>query len=57
MKNLRNYSHRINLITGNIVKDNFNLPDEQYDFLGNNINCVISSAALVKHYGKYERFL
>lgn len=55
-ENLRNYSHRINLITGNILKDNFNLPDEQYDFLGNNINCVISSAALVKHYGKYEEF-
>lgn len=55
-ENINNYTNRVNLITGNILKDNFNLSNEQYNFLGNNIDCVINSAALVKHYGKYEEF-
>ena len=55
-ENIENYKHRIHLITGNILKDNFNLSDNEYNSLGETIDCVINSAALVKHYGKYEDF-
>lgn len=52
----KDYGNRVHLITGNILKDNFNLSSEQYNFLGSTIDCVINSAALVKHYGKYAEF-
>ena len=55
-ENIEDYKNRIHLITGNILKENFNLSSKQYDFLGKSIDCVINSAALVKHYGKYEEF-
>ena len=50
------YKDRITTITGNILKDNFELTNEDYEYLGNNIDCVISSAAIVKHYGDYTDF-
>ncbi len=55
-ENIKDYGNRVHLITGNILKDNFNLSSEQYNFLGSTIDCVINSAALVKHYGKYAEF-
>ena len=48
--------NRIILIEGDITFDAFGLTKSEYDKLGNNINTVIHSAALVKHYGIYKNF-
>lgn len=50
------YKDRIITITGNILKDNFGIYDDVYNKLGQNIDCVISTAAIVKHYGNYSDF-
>ncbi len=52
----RKYEDRIIPITGNLLKDNLGLYDEVYSHLGQIIDCVISSAAIVKHYGNYDEF-
>ena len=52
----RRYEDRIIPITGNLLKDNLGLYDEVYSHLGKIINCVISTAAIVKHYGNYDEF-
>lgn len=52
----RRYEDRIIPITGNLLKDNLGLYDEVYSHLGKIIDCVISSAAIVKHYGNYDDF-
>lgn len=52
----RRYEDRIIPITGNLLKDNLGLYDEVYSHLGKIIDCVISSAAIVKHYGNYDEF-
>lgn len=48
--------NRINLVEGDITKDNIGLSSTEYEFLGSNINTVIHCAALVKHYGTYKEF-
>lgn len=50
------YLYRIKVIEGNILDDQFGLDTELYNHLGNKCNCVIDTAALVKHYGNYELF-
>lgn len=52
----RKYEDRIIPITGNLLKDNLGLYDEVYSHLGQIIDCVISTAAIVKHYGNYDEF-
>lgn len=52
----RKYEDRIIPITGNLLKDNLGLYDEVYLHLGQIIDCVISTAAIVKHYGNYDEF-
>lgn len=47
---------RIILIEGDITLDNLGLSKEDYKKLGNTIDTVIHSAALVKHYGMYDEF-
>ncbi len=48
--------NRIKLIEGDISLDNFGLSEKNYNKLGNIIDTIIHSAALVKHYGIYEDF-
>lgn len=50
------YENRITTITGNILKRHFELKNDIYINLGKCIDCVIDSAAIVKHYGNYEDF-
>lgn len=48
--------NRIILVEGDITLDRFGLTKLEYNKLGNSINTVIHSAALVKHYGVYKDF-
>lgn len=48
--------NRIILIKGDITLDNLGLDNIQYNDLGNNIDTVIHSAALVKHFGTFKEF-
>ena len=48
--------NKIKVIVGDITYKNLGFSDEQYETLGNTLDLVIHSAALVKHMGKYEEF-
>ncbi|MCB2312203.1 amino acid adenylation domain-containing protein [Clostridium tagluense] len=48
------YKHRINILTGNISDEYLGMDNYTYDKLCMEIDCIINSAANVKHYGKYE---
>lgn len=48
--------NRIQLINGDITLENLGLSLKDYEKLGKNIQTVIHSAALVKHYGTYKEF-
>lgn len=48
--------NRIKIVHGDITLDNFGLSNEDYNHLGNSIEMVINSAALVKHYGDFKLF-
>lgn len=52
----KNYQNRIEVITGNILNENFGVSSDLYQRFGNMIDCVIDVAAIVKHYGDYELF-
>lgn len=47
---------RITPITGDLYCENFNLISQTYKELSDNIDCVFSSAAIVKHFGNPELF-
>lgn len=47
---------RITPITGDLHCNKFNLLDQTYEELSNNIDCVFSSAAIVKHFGNPDVF-
>ena len=47
---------RIFVFNGEILYDNFNLPQEDLDTITNNIKTIIHTAAIVKHYGDFEQF-
>jgi len=48
--------NRIRFVEGDITLNNFGLTPKQYKELGEDLNTVIHSAALVKHFGSYESF-
>lgn len=50
------YQHRITVLAADIEQEKLAINDESYQFLLNNIDCIIHAAALVKHYGSYEDF-
>jgi len=50
------YSDKISIINGDITKYNFGLEKELYEVLAETVDCIINSAANVKHYGHYEDF-
>lgn len=47
---------RIFLVKGDITQPNLGLSSTDYKKLGNTINTVVHSAALVKHFGEWENF-
>ena len=56
-KSLNKYiGKRIIVLNGNILKDNFGLSNKNIELLHNNVDIVINTAALVKHYGKESDF-
>lgn len=50
------YISRITTITGDVRKETFSISNEEYNKLGKIVDCVIDTAAIVKHYGNYEDF-
>ncbi len=54
--NIDHYLYRIKIIEGNILDNHFGIEAELYNHLGSTCDCVIDTAALVKHYGNYELF-
>lgn len=56
-ESLENYlNSRIFVYNGQIIYDKFSLSNEQIHELNNNINTIIHTAAIVKHYGNFEQF-
>lgn len=54
--NLDSIINRITPITGDLNCERFNLLDQTYEYLCDNIDCVFSTAAIVKHFGDSETF-
>jgi thioester reductase-like protein len=48
--------NRVTIVNGDLVYDKFGLVDEVYDSLAGTIDCIIHSAATVKHFGDYSEF-
>lgn len=49
-------SSRIHVLLGDITKPDLDLAKEDYSILNANVDVVINSAALVKHFGNYSTF-
>lgn len=47
---------RIFVLNSDISKDNLDLSNSKQEYLAENIDCVINSAAIVRHYGYYGEF-
>ncbi len=54
--NIEQYLYRIKIIEGNLLDNHFGIEEDLYNHLGTTCDCVIDTAALVKHYGNYELF-
>ena len=54
--NVKNYRKRIKVVEGNINDDHFGFSDKKYNHLGEEIDLVVTTAAIVKHYGNYSTF-
>ena len=50
------FGNRIFVIYGDITKKNFGLDQKEYEMLGKQVQIVVNSAALVKHFGDFEMF-
>ena len=50
------FGKRIFVVYGDITKQGFGLSQKEYKELGRNIDVVVNSAALVKHFGDFEMF-
>ena len=50
------FGKRIHVIQGDIVEENLGLSTKDYNFLSDNIDAVINSGALVKHFGIKKKF-
>ena len=50
------FSKRIRVVHGDIVENNLGLTDKDFNMLSNNIDAVINSGALVKHFGIKKKF-
>ena len=52
----KEFGKRIFVVNGDITKENFELTKKEYSQLGKQIDVVVNSAALVKHYGDFNPF-
>jgi amino acid adenylation domain-containing protein/thioester reductase-like protein/non-ribosomal peptide synthase protein (TIGR01720 family) len=50
------YKDRITVLKSDLSEENLSLDKELYDSLAEKIDCIINSAANVKHYGLYQEF-
>ncbi len=50
------FGNRIKVLSGDITQEKFGLSNNDYSLLGQKIDTVINSAAIVKHYGKKDIF-
>ena len=50
------FGTKIKVIKADTSLNNFGLSENEYNDLANNIDIVINSAAIVKHYGDYNKF-
>ena len=50
------FGDKIKVIEADTTLDNFGLSETDYNNLANDIDIVINSAAIVKHYGDYNKF-
>ena len=50
------YKNRIKIITGDITKKNLGLSSKDYNAVIQNVDVVINSGAIVKHFGNIEEF-
>jgi amino acid adenylation domain-containing protein/thioester reductase-like protein len=50
------YRSRITALASDLLKDRLGLDEKTYGELSSRIDCIVHSAANVKHYGKYEEF-
>ncbi len=50
------YKERIHILRGELSLELLGLPEETYRYLAEEIDCIIHSAANVRHYGHYEDF-
>ena len=50
------YINRIKIIEGDITKQNLGITDDDISELKNNVNVVINSGAIVKHFGQADLF-
>lgn len=48
------FSHRLFVYAGDLVKKNLGLDPHEYEKLSKSVECIIHSAGNVSHYGKYE---
>ncbi|MCA0756975.1 thioester reductase domain-containing protein [Paenibacillus sp. N4] len=48
--------NRVTVVNGDLVEDRFGLEEEHYHSLAETIDCIIHSAAIVKHFGPYSEF-
>lgn len=55
-KHDKHFNKRIKVITADLISSDFGLNISDYNDLGNKIDIVINSAALVKHFGSYDEF-
>lgn len=55
-KYLNQIGKRINIIKGDITQNKLGLSDNDYNSIINNIDVVINSGAIVKHYGLKQQF-
>ncbi|MGC5328165.1 amino acid adenylation domain-containing protein [Brevibacillus sp. SYSU BS000544] len=51
-----NMQSRVIILNGEIGEPSFGLEETAYEALAQEIDCIIHSAAFVKHYGEYETF-
>lgn len=50
------FGNRIKIVLGDITSENLGLSNEDYSILKNNIDTIINSGALVKHFGLKKKF-
>ncbi|WP_461673153.1 non-ribosomal peptide synthetase [Priestia megaterium] len=56
MSNYEKHSKRVQIVLGNIQSEHLGVGNLEYSVLSEEVDCIINTAANVKHIGKYESF-